>query len=158
MKQNENVLKIKGIVHLSCIGPDGKLKWTDGGHNIITNTGKAAAAARVGGIAFSGFNYLEVGTSSVAAAATQTRLCARITDSGLARVTATVSRVTSAQTNDTLRLAHTWSVSGTKTIEEIGVFNNASSATATMLARKVTGSKAVSIGDSLVATYDIIFS
>ena len=54
------------------------------------------------------FTYLELGTSDTAFSASQTGLQAAITDSGLARASATVSQETTTQTNDTLRLTKQW--------------------------------------------------
>lgn len=125
--------------------------------NIITNASLAVMSGLVGNTGSqTAFTYLAVGTSSTAVAASQTALQAEITDSGLARAAATVSRTTTTQTNDTLQLTYTWSVTGSKTIEEIGVFNAASSGT--MLARGLTTSKSVVNGDQFVGTYQIPFS
>jgi hypothetical protein len=81
---------------------------------------------------------------------------AEITDTGLARAAATVSRVTTTETNDTLQLVYTWTATGTKTVEEVGVFNDSS--TGTMLARQVTGAKAMVNIDQFTITYQIKFS
>ncbi len=100
------------------------------------------------------FTYLAVGTSSTAVAANQTTLVAEITDSGLARAAATVSRVTTNSTNDTTQLTYTWSVSGSKTVNEIGYFNASSSGV--MGGRALTGAIVLVSGLSLVGTYQII--
>jgi len=103
------------------------------------------------------FTYLELGTSDTAFSASQTALQAAITDSGLARASATVSQQTTTQTNDTLRLTHQWTATGSKTIKEAGVFNGASGGT--MLARTVLGTaRSLSSGDTYTFTYDIAFA
>lgn len=152
-----NIVLIEGWVELECRDALGNLKWTWAGHNGITNAGFAELANLAGNVSTpTAFTYLAVGTSSTAFSASQTALVAEITDTGLARHTATVTRVTTTQTNDTLQLNYTWTATGTKTVEEIGVFNAASSGT--MLGRALTGSKTVNNTDLFQATYKVKFS
>lgn len=126
--------------------------------NTITNVSFAVFSGLAGATGSQvAFTYLAVGTlATPAPAATQTALAGEITDSGLARAAATVSRVTTTQTNDTLQLVKVWTASGTKTVEEIGVFNDAT--TGVMAARGLTTSKALVSGDTLTATYQIKFA
>ena len=125
--------------------------------NTIASAGKAEVSNLIGNVSSpSPFTYLALGTSSAAESASHTALQAEITDSGLSRAAATVSRTTTTVTNDTVQYDKTWTASGAKTVEEIGIFNAASSGT--MLGRKLTGSKALQSGDQLVATYKIIVS
>lgn len=149
-------IKITGMCKLECRDTNGNLLWSDYGHNIITNAGKAQIALLASDGSAVPFSYLALGTSSTAEAASQTALVAEITDTGLARHSATVSRTTTTVTNDTMRLTYTWTASGTKTIEEVGVFNDAT--TGTMLGRKLTGSRVINNTEQLTATYDFIFS
>lgn len=150
-------MKITGKVRLQCFRTDGSLKWDTGFmENTITNTGKAQIALLAGDAAAVPFTYLAVGTDSTAADVTDTALIAEITDTGLARAAATVSRVTTTVTNDTLRLVKTWTASGSKTVEEVGIFNDAS--VGTILGRKLTTSKAVASGETLTGTYDVAFA
>lgn len=121
-------------------------------HNKMTNASLAAITGLVGNTGSQvAFTYLAVGTSNTAVSASHTTLQAEIVDSGLARTSATVSRTTTTQTNDTLSLTYTWTASGTKTVEEIGVFNASSSGV--MFARALTGSKALVSGNILQGTY-----
>lgn len=149
-------LKLSGRIRLQSYF-EGKLLWdTDWISNGITDAGKAQMALLAGDASATPFTYLEVGTSSTSFSASQTALQAAITDSGLARAAATVSRVTTTVTNDTLQLTYTWTSSGTKTVEEIGIFN--ASSAGTMLGRALTGSKPVISGALLVATYQVKFA
>ena len=92
-----------------------------------TNTGVAAIAGLAGATGSQvAFTYLALGTDSTAAAVTQTALIAEITDTGLARHSATVSRVQTTVANDTLQLVYTWTASGVKVLREIGMFNDSS--------------------------------
>jgi len=151
-------VKITGSVRLVCRRKDGSLKWDTGFmKNVITNTGFAALAGLAGDAdAQTAFTYLAVGTDDTAAAAAQSALVAEITDTGLERAAATVTRETTTQTNDTLQLVKEWTATGSKTVEEVGVFNDASAGI--MLGRKVTGSKAVAVDDKLTGTYQIKFA
>lgn len=151
-------IRVKGYARLRCVAPNGKVKWDTGFmRNTITNASFAVVSGLVGNTgAQTAFTYLAVGTDNTAESASQTTLVAELTDTGLARAAATVSRVTTTQTNDTLQLYHEWTATGSKTIEEIGAFNAASSGT--MFGRKLTTSKSVGNGDKLQGTYQFIFS
>ncbi len=155
---NKDNISQKGQIRLQCHRADGSLKFDTGFiRNTITNAGKAAMAGLTGNTgAVTAFTYLAVGTSNTAPAASQTALGAETTTLGLARASATVSRVTTTQTNDTLQLTKAWTVSGTVTIEEIGIFNASSSGI--MLGRALTTSKVLANTDVLTATYQVIFA
>lgn len=153
-----NKLKIKGMVRIVVKDKDGKiLKDTGFKKNQITNGFFAVVSGLVGNVGSQvAMTYLALGTSSTATSAAHTTLQAEITDTGLSRSSATVTRSTTTQTNDTLQLDKTWTATGSKTVEEIGVFNAASSGV--MAARKLTGSTAVVNTNTITATYKIIFS
>lgn len=132
-----------------------KKEWTV--YNGITNAGKAAMAGLVGNTGgISAFTFLAVGTSNTAFAAAQTTLQAEISTNGLARAAATISRITTSQTNDTLSLAISFNVSGSSTVEEIGIFNAGS--VGIMLGRALTGTTSLVNGDQLQATYTVQFT
>jgi len=149
-------LKIKGKIELVCHRADGSIKWRVKRNNLITSAGKAQIALLAGDASATPFTYLALGTSSTAPAVGNTTLGAEITDSGLARAAATVSRITTTVTNDTLQLVYTWTVSGSKTIEEIGILNASSSGT--LLGRALTSSKSVISGETVTATYKVIYA
>lgn len=150
-----DILKIKGSVRLQVLDSNGQvLQDTGFSDNLVTNVGKAAIAGLIGNTgAVTAFSYLALGTSNTAANVTDTTLGAEIVDSGLARASATVSRATTSVTNDTLTLTYTWTASGTKTIQEIGVLNASSSGV--LLARKIPTALSVISGNKVVATYNI---
>jgi hypothetical protein len=151
-------IKIQGFVRLEVRDKDGNLLHDTGRlENLITNAGKAAVAGLVGNTgAITAFSYLALGTSSTAAAATQTALVAEIVDSGLARAAATMSRTTTTVTNDTLRFVYTWTASGTKSVQEVGAFN--ASSAGTMLGRKVVTQLDLINTNTCTLTYDFVFS
>lgn len=121
-------------------------------HNKMTNASLAAISGLIGNTGSqTAFTYLAVGTSTTAVSAAHTALQAEIVDSGLARAAATVSRTTTTQTNDTLSLVKSFTASGSKTIEEVGIFN--ASSAGVMLARALTSSVAVISGNVVTVTY-----
>ena len=149
-------MKIKGSIDFEIKDKNGKTKDKWSVKNSVMKVGFAQLALLAGDATAVPFTYLAVGTSSTAVATTQTALVGEITDSGLARASATVSRVTTTETNDTLQLVKTFSVSGTKTVEEVGIFNDATAGT--MLARALTTTKSLVSGDTLAITYKVKFS
>ncbi len=132
----------------------GNLKESRIVKNLITNAGLAGAANRLGGIGTAAFTYIALGTGATAANATDTTLQTELAVSGLSRVNATVSAVTTTATNDTLQLANTFTVTGTAAITEAGILN--AGAGGTLLSRLVFSAVNVINGDSLTVTYKII--
>lgn len=122
--------------------------------NLITNAGFAGVASRIGGAgAEAAFDYIAVGTGTTAAAVANTTLETELATSGLSRAQGTVSRQTTDVSNDTARVTHTFSVTGTAAVTESGVLNAASSGV--LLCRQVFSAINVSNGDSLAITWDI---
>lgn len=125
--------------------------------NTITNAGLAEIANLAGNVSTpAAFTYLALGIGTSAAAATDTQLQSEITDTGLARNAATVSRVTTTQTNDTLQLTYTWTASGAKAVTEVGAFNAPS--TGTLLGRQVFSAINTANADTLAITYKFKFA
>ncbi len=153
-----NTIKIIGKVRLEIYDSEGNLKSDTGFlNNIITNAGKAAVAGLVGNTgSITAFSYLALGTSATVVAAADTTLGAEIVDTGLARTTATASRTTTTVANDTLNFVYTWTATGVKTIQEVGIFN--ASSAGTMLGHKLTGAQTTANGDQINVTYTIQFS
>lgn len=148
-------VKLKGIVHMVHRNKDGEIIKETTGENLITNAGFAAAAGLLGNTwSIAAFTYLATGTDATAAAAGNTALWAENTGSWSDRASATVSRVTTTQTNDTLQLLHTFNFSWSKTVSEVGVLNAAS--TGILLARYIPTSDTFGNGDSLQITYKIV--
>lgn len=122
-----------------------------------TNAGFALVADRVGAVAAgAAVTYLALGTSATAADPTQTALLAETTTDGLARAAATVTRVTTTVSNDTLQLLKEWTATGVVVLREIGAFNASSGGT--MLARKVYDTITTADTDHVKMTYKFPFS
>lgn len=151
-------MRIKGTVHIKVVRNGQVIIDRDLGENIVTNVGKAAATSLLGNVAgVPAFTYIAVGTSATAVALTDTALNGEITDSGLQRQSAfSVTRSTTTTTNDTLNVQGVWSVSGTKTVQEMGILNNTlASGTSILLAHKLTGQIDLFSGDTLTLTHKV---
>jgi hypothetical protein len=154
MSKIKHSLGLLGRVTVEIKKKDGSVERKEWGENVITNTGLAAWVGRAGDVgSVSAFEYLALGTSSTAEAPTQTQLTNELTDSGLSRSIATVTRTTEVVTNDTLRLEKTWTATATTTVREVGVFNAASSGL--MCARKVINTP-VQATEEIRVIYEIV--
>lgn len=112
---------------------------------MVTNLGKAGTASLVG----VNYTFLAYGVGATAAAATQTAL---VTQSQIAA--ATVAAATTTVANDTAQLTKSFSISGTETITEVGIFSAASAGT--MLCRTLlTASRSVVSGDTYALSYKV---
>lgn len=121
-------------------------------HNLITNAGAAGVASRINGSGGeAAFTYIAVGTGATAANVADTTLQTELAASGLSRANSTASRVTTDVTNDSARLANTFTVTGTAAVTESGVLNASSGGV--LLARQVFSAVNVVNGDSLSVTW-----
>lgn len=157
-KKISDGIKIKGHIHATIIDTDGKtvLKEIDI-DNIITYVGKAAVAGLMGNVGgISSFGWLALGSSNTAAAATQTALGTELATNGLSRVASTNTRITTAQTNDTLQMAGSWTATGAGgTIQEVGFFNAAS--VGIMGGRQVLSLLTLTAGQTILIAYTVQF-
>jgi len=152
---NEGI-KLRGLIKIDLIR-DGKLIDTREIKNTITTAGLAEVANLCGNVASPAyFTYLALGLGTVAASSANTTLGSEILDSGLERASATVSRVTTTATNDTLQLLKEWTASGVKAVTECGAFNDAT--TGEMLGRQVFAAINTVSGDTVQVTYKFIFA
>lgn len=127
------------------------------GKNTITNASLAVVSWLLGNTGSqTAFTYLANGSDNTAAAASQTALQSENTTNWSARAAATVSRVTTTQTNDTLQLVKTWTFTWSITVQEVGIFNNPT--TGVMLWRKVVSSKTFGDTDTYTLTYQIVLA
>lgn len=149
-------LKLKGTYDILVTDKEGNLKYDIKALNAVVTVGKGLITSRLGQSSDAVAAYIAVGTSTTAVSAGQTALIGEISTNGLSRALATFSQQTTSTTNDTFQLTKTFTVSGTSSIEEIGVFNAASSGT--MLSRALSGTVAVVNGDQLVVTYKLSFA
>ncbi len=157
----ENIIKAIGRVHVVQKDKDGNILYEESGFNTVTAVGLAAIAGLVGNTgAVTAFTYLALGTGTTSPVIGDTTLEGEIssgTDSGLARTTATVSRTTTSQTNDTLNFVYTFTATTSQTIGKAGIFN-ASSVGVMLASKKFASTIALVAGNTLAVTYTIQFS
>lgn len=123
--------------------------------NLITNDGLAGIASRINGAGSeAAFTYLALGTGTTEASSSDSSLEAEITDSGLERASATATRETDTETNDTARLEYTWTASDTKAVTECGAFNDSSGGV--LLGHEVFSAVNLVEGDAFQIQYDFI--
>jgi len=134
---------------------NGKLLEEEEIDNTVTNAGKAEVAGLINEVTSGGFKWLAVGSSSTAASASDTGLASEITANGLGRAAATCSRVTTTVTNDTAQLVHTWTATGTQTVQEAGIFDTSTANGGNMLARQTFSAKNMENNDTLELTYKV---
>lgn len=147
----------KGWFHICLRDKDGRIKEGRVVHNLVTSAGKAGAASRLGGAgAEAAFTYLALGTGTNAAAAGDTALQTELAASGLSRVNASMSRVTTTVTNDTSQAQNTFTVTGTAAVTEAGMLNASSGGV--LLCRQVFSAINVVNTDSLQITYKVACS
>jgi len=124
-------IKATGLVKFQLFDADGVLKEQQE-HNLVVNSGLAFIASRMTGVAKAVMTHMSVGTSSTAAAATQTALG---TESARVALQSTTI-VTTTATNDSVQYVATFNPgTATAAITEAGIFNASSGGD--MLARTV---------------------
>lgn len=122
--------------------------------NLIVNAGLAALAGLLHATGHTNaFDYIAIGIGTTAPVGANTTLQSEITTGGGARALATLSRVTTTETNDTARLVKTFTFTASFAVTEAGVFDSA--AAGTMLCRQTFTAITVVNTDTLAITYDI---
>ncbi len=129
--------------------------WTENAliSNLVVSAGKALVAGRINGSGTpAAATFIALGIGTTAANAADTALESEIVTNGGQRAAATVSLQTTDTTNDTARLTHTFTFTGSFAVTESGVLNDAT--TGTLLSRQVFSAINVASGDSLAITWD----
>lgn len=151
-KYDDRAVTLKGKWTLELRGPDGQIKETRVGSNVICTNGKEFLASFLysAAAAASTFTckYIAIGTDSTAEAAAQTAL-----GTELSRHTGTVSYIS----NQIYQVKATFATgSGTGAIVEYGLFS--SSSAGTMLARDTESVINKGANDTLTVTAQITIS
>ena len=109
----------------------------------------------------SAFQVLAVGSGDTTPAVGDSSLATEITDSGLARASATITLQTTNTSNDTGQLYKQWTVSATKTIKEVGFTNKTTKDAAGeewAYREVISTERDVSSGDTYTVTGKIVFA
>jgi len=120
----------------------------------VTTAALTAISALVG----ASFKYVACGSGTTAESAAHTQLVTEITTSGLERTTGTLTYEDTTHTDDTLQIVKEFTASGTVTVAEVMIGNNASANTGAMLMReKLSTARALITGDTYTLTAKAIF-
>jgi len=101
-----------------------------------------------------GVDYIATGTGT-GQAVTDTTLATEVTDSGLERTAGTGTRVTTTTSNDTAQLVVSFSVTGTVSVTEVGMFN--ASSAGDMVAYQTQTALPLVSGDTYQITWKLVF-
>ena len=166
---------LNGHLKLVVTDPDGQIKAYRQSDNAITIKGENCVAkllfkgpssgtgAGCTGAISNPFTYIAVGTGAGSETNTNTDLGTELAASGLNRALATTVSITNSTTGGTgstsasVSISKAFSVSGTQTVTEAGLFNDtlANASTDAMFARKVFSGVTVNNGDTLTVTWTI---
>lgn len=151
----ENNLKVKGTYSFEIRDVNGDVRDSWSVDNLVVNGGLAFLSGLLNGTGTVP-TYIALGTDSTAVVGTQVALEAEIVDSGLERAVGATSQVQTTVANDSWQITKTFTATGAKTIEEVGIFNNSSGGT--MFSRALTTSKALSNSESIAVSYKVVFA
>ncbi len=124
-------------------------------HNTATAVGKAVVAGLINEASSGGFKWIALDSSSTTATTTDTALATEITANGCARASASCTRTTTDDTNDTAQLLHTWTASGTQSVRGAGIFDTSTQSGGTLLDRATFAVKSMESTDTLAITYKV---
>ena len=127
----------------------------------LTSAGFATLAGLAGDVDSQvAFTRLANGSGVTTPAVGDTDMETENTTNGAERsVVDTVSRTQTTYANDTLRLVHAWSITGTIVVNEVGVVNNATPGSGEIMAHSATSAtRNLSNGDTYTVTYDSQFA
>ena len=146
---NEEFLKMTGKLDIVIYDADGNIKEQREVPNIVTTAGKTFIASRMAGTASAVMGWMEVGTSSTAAAVGDTALLLPVASS---RTALSVSGGTPS--SNTVQYACTFPAgTGTGALTEAGIFN--ANTAGTMLSRTTYSVINKGSGDEMTITWVI---
>ncbi len=153
MMQLKGAIELRGHLILRHL-KDGILLTEERFSNTVTDMGRDQVAGLINGTRTGAFSYIAVGTSGTAAAVGDIALKAEIAAGSLARAASTTSQETTDTTNDTSKLLHSFSVTGSYTVKEVAIANSASGGRIFGRTTNFTA-KAMSSGEELQVSYSI---
>ena len=152
--QSSDPMGLRGEVSIQIFRKDGSLKEDVLIKNLVVNAGLAWISSRMLDASSAVVSHMGLGTSSTAAAATQTALVA---EAGTRAAVTAAARVTTTVTNDSVQYVATFDANnpaGLTAITEAGLFNALTGGT--MIARTVFPVINKDVDDSLAITWKII--
>ncbi len=124
-------------------------------NNTLMNVGFAQVAGLITGDvnAGSAFDWLSLGIGSSTIAVTETVLGSEYIKFGIGSIVGT--QITTTVANDTMHLVGSFTADASKTINEVGIFNQSGLDTGSMLARAVFADITAISGDKINVVYDV---
>lgn len=140
---------IKGRVQVRLYGPDGKLKLLREGPNTVTALGDAHVADQMSDQGNAAMSHMAIGAGTPSATALGSELGRVALDS--------TTQGTGGDDNDVVYVATFPAGTGTGTVTEGGIFNDASAGTMFVSNTSAFASIPKGAGDSLVVTWTVTF-
>ena len=151
----EETLKATGKLTIVLYDENGVVKETRECDNLVVTVGKAYVTSRMIGASAAVMEYMEVGTSTTAAAAGQTALVAVVASSRTALTSS--AQATSSTANDSVTYVATFAAgTGTGALTEAGIFN--ASSAGTLLCRTVFSVVNKGASDAMTITWTVTLS
>lgn len=151
----EETLKATGKLTIVLYDENGVVKETRECDNLVVTVGKGYVTSRMIGASATVMGYMEVGTSTTAAAAGQTALVAVVASSRTALTSST--QATSSTANDSVTYVATFAAgTGTGALTEAGIFN--ASSAGTLLCRTVFSVVNKGASDAMTITWTVTLS
>lgn len=151
----EETLKATGKLTIVLYDENGVVKETRECDNLVVTVGKEYVTSRMIGASATVMGYMEVGTSTTAAAAGQTALVAVVASSRTALTSST--QATSSTANDSVTYVATFAAgTGTGALTEAGIFN--ASSAGTLLCRTVFSVVNKGASDAMTITWTVTLS
>ena len=142
----EDRMKLRGDVTLIHRGKAGEEKSKEEINNLIVTAGKVYLAKLLGKIETVGFDYIQIGTGTTAANAT---------DTTLATYYAEVQDVPTYEADNKTLFDETFSFTEAVAVTEAGIFNGVHAGPPTMLSRVVFAVKNMANGETLQVIWRI---
>ena len=150
MVNNSSLLQAKGTLQLKLLDQFGNVIENRNHNNLVVTTGLGFITSRMRDASVTPMSHMAIGTSTTAAASTQSTL---ISESARVALDSTTI-VTTTVTNDTIQYIATFAAGiGTAAITEAATFN--ASSAGTMLCRTVFAVINKGANDTLVITWKI---
>ena len=145
-------LKLSGRLNIVLQGPDGRIKDSREVDNLVVNSGLAFIASRMAGTAKAVMSYMALGSSSTAAAASQTDLVSMLG----AREAIDSTTIVGSSSNQVQYVCGFEAGDATGAIVEAGIFNAATGGD--MLCRTTFAVVNKDVSDTMTVTWTVTIS
>ena len=151
---SNEVTGLSGYVHAILKDKYGFVKEEREGPNVIVHKGREDTVRLLASVTPpTAFQWVAIGTGAVAATTLDATLGTELTALGGGKYIGARTITTQTSANDTAQYVTMWTFSGTTTVSESGIFNNATASTGDMLCLQVFTGIPVQNGDILTITW-----